>query len=189
VSDDDIPPPTDEERREAEALANALDARSSSSVAPPDDALAAAALLRTSHADGTLAPERQAALRKQLESSFASPSPSNSNSTSSAASSPTATTNERRHQPAWARRRTVIFALSGLCAAVLLIVLVRNANQAAPPRAELTATLLPEPPRALLEAQVRATHERDAQAGLETQMEQYRPALYAALQRRYARSP
>lgn len=150
IEDEEI---TDEERREAEALAHALE-RGSAREDLPEDALQTAALLRYGRDGGALPPDRaEAVLSDVLE----------------AADRIAARTPERRRPPRWGW----VLGAVGLAAALMLFVWLR-------PRGPTTATALPTPDPAVLEARLAGDDARFDDA-----MGDYRGAVYAALEERY----
>ena len=156
--DDDEP--TEEERREADALARAL-ARGHApdgAKAVPEDALGAAAFLRHAKDGGVLPGDKAEAILADVLARARPPEP-------------------RR-----ALRFRIFGALGLAAAAAAAAFLVARA-----PGPD-GATVLPSPPRALLEAQIDAAGGRVATLdALATETRGYRASVYGALHDRYGR--
>jgi hypothetical protein len=162
---DDAEHVDDEERGEAQALADALDARASAAT-PPEDALATAMLLRHGGPQAELDAERGEAILQRL-----------------------------LREPAAARRvrsvRVRPWAVGLLAAAVILLGLValRARNEQAAPRALLRANdqlALPRVSATLLAAQAQLTKANaEDRARFEHEMHAYRVELFRTLQAAY----
>jgi hypothetical protein len=158
--DDDEP--TEEERREAEALARALEGRrDGSSAAAPDDALETAGLLGYARTGDALDSGRSAAILDKVVGG----------------ARPT------RLRPSMRARAFAMLGLAAVASATLL--LVARSRDLSPRSA---ATLLPVPPRDLLDAQVAAAGTPgQSLSALSARTAAYRDTVYATLKERYRR--
>lgn len=121
----------------------------------PDDALETAALLRYSEDGGALAPDREDALLEEVLQV-----------------ADRVTAREPRRRSAWGW----LFGGLGLATAVALLIVLRPAP---------TPTVLPAPGAGLLAAQLARMDDASNEARFDTEMRQYRGAVYAALEARY----
>jgi hypothetical protein len=143
--------PTPEERRAAAELARALERGTGS---PPEDALEAASLLRYARSGGELPADRRDAILNEVLATARAP---------------------EAPVTLFRRFRWAVGAAVAACAALLLFIAARDrvtGDQMA---------ALPEPPAALLQAQVAVAGGAEPRKRLDDEMKSYRVSMYAAL--------